>query len=208
MERQARDVAGMWRAIDELDFTRIKAKLLHRQRGALSSEAAERAEAGYRQFLKLAAKYPEETIVPSEEVDEFWHMHIFDTQRYGADCERIFGHMMHHDPYGGIEGGEDEAHHFDLAAASTQLAAREFGRAQQATASAYSVGPGMEALPAAYSVHPGVKMSSAAYSVHPGMEASSAAYSVHPGVKASSAYCVIPAGPVHAGSSEASPLRS
>ncbi|HEV3105481.1 MAG TPA: hypothetical protein VGZ01_07325 [Trinickia sp.] len=209
MERQARDVAGMWRAIDELDLTRIKAKLLHRNRGALTSEEAERAEAGYRQFLKLAAKFPEENIVPSAEVDEFWHMHIFDTQRYGTDCERIFGHMLHHDPYGGIEGGEDEAHHFELAAASHELASREFGWDQQATAyvsasaSAYSVRPSREAASAAYSVRPPMGATSAAYSVRPSvsaaysvrpsMEAASAAYSVRPPMEASSAaYSVRP----------------
>jgi hypothetical protein len=212
MEKQARDVAGMWQDIDELDFTRIKAKLLHRNKGVLSSEDVERSEVGYRQFLKLAAKFPEENIVPSAEVDEFWHMHIFDTQRYGTDCERIFGHMLHHDPYGGIEGGEDEVHHLELAAASHALASREFGWGQQATvdvsasasaysvkpelgkpSAAYSVKPEMRASSAAYSVKPETKVSSAAYSVKPEMRVSSAAYSVKPEMRASfAAYSVRP----------------
>src|SRR5690348_6082207 len=104
--RQSRDIAAMWQAIDELDFERIKAKLQHRHHGALSAEAVSRAETGYRQFLKLIAKYPDAPVVPSQAVDEFWHMHILDTQRYGVDCERIFGYMVHHDPYLGIDGGE------------------------------------------------------------------------------------------------------
>jgi len=132
MQTTERDIADMYQAIDELDFTRIKAKLMHKQDGVIALRKIERAEAGYRQFLKLAAKYPDAPIVPSKEVDEFWHMHILDTQRYSADCERIFGYMIHHDPYSGIEGGEDEARHLALAAASEAMAVREFSEGEVA----------------------------------------------------------------------------
>ena len=132
MQTTERDIADMYQAIDELDFTRIKAKLMHKQDGVIALRKIERAEAGYRQFLKLAAKYPDAPIVPSKEVDEFWHMHILDTQRYSLDCERIFGYMIHHDPYSGIEGGEDEARHFALAAASEDMALREFSEGEAA----------------------------------------------------------------------------
>jgi hypothetical protein len=130
MQTTERNIADMFQAIDELDFTRIKAKLMHKQDGVIALRKIERAEAGYRQFLKLAAKYPDAPIVPSKEVDEFWHMHILDTQRYSADCERIFGYMIHHDPYSGIEGGDDEARHLALAAASDAMSLREFGEGE------------------------------------------------------------------------------
>ncbi len=139
MQTTTRDIAAMLAAIDELDFSRIKAKLMHRGDGIEALPQIERAEAGYRQFLRLAAKYPDAPIVPSEEVDEFWHMHILDTARYSADCERIFGYMIHHDPYSGLDGAEDEARHFALAAASDDLAAREFGSAGHGDAKAYCV---------------------------------------------------------------------
>ena len=139
MQITQRDVAEMYQAIDELDFGRIKAKLMRGRDGVIALREVERAEAGYRQFLKLAAKYPDAPIVPSEEVDEFWHMHILDTQRYGADCERIFGYMIHHDPYSGLDGVEDEARHFALAAKSDELAEREFGVRNDGTA--YCVKP-------------------------------------------------------------------
>jgi hypothetical protein len=137
MEKQTRDqaVACKWKAIDELDFGRIKAKMLHRQRGeSTTPEAVAQAEQGYRQFLKMAAKYPDMPVVPSEAVDEFWHMHILDTQRYATDCERIFGYMLHHDPYVGIEGPEDEARLFAMAAVSNALAAQEFGSQKEQAA--------------------------------------------------------------------------
>ncbi|MDQ0140507.1 glycine-rich domain-containing protein [Cupriavidus necator] len=120
-------IETMWQAIDGLDFSRMKAKLLHQKSAHWSPPSLEQAERGYRQFLKLAAKYPGTPAVPSEQVDAFWHAHILDTRRYAADCERIFGHVLHHDPYVGIDGPQDEARLMEMAAASDALSLSEFG---------------------------------------------------------------------------------
>lgn len=124
---QDRTVQTMWQAIDALDFSRMKAKLLHQQHRDWTMESLEQAERGYRQFLKLAAKYPETPAVPSELVDAFWHAHILDTRRYADDCLRVFGYILHHDPYVGIDGPEDEARLMAMAATSDTLSMREFG---------------------------------------------------------------------------------
>ncbi|MGN6319461.1 glycine-rich domain-containing protein [Trinickia sp.] len=190
MQTTKRGIAEMFQAIDELDFSLIKAKFMHRHGGELALQEIERAEAGYRQFLKLAAKYPDAPIVPSEAVDEFWHMHILDTQRYGADCERIFGYMIHHDPYSGIEGGEDEARHFALAQASNDLAAHEFGEGESG---AYCVKPVAKGDAAAYCVKPEAKGNATAYCVKPMAKGDAAAYCVKPEAKGNAvAYCVKP----------------
>ena len=190
-----KDIAAMWQAIDELDFERIKAKLLHRHHGAMQVDEVRRAEIGYRQFLKLTAKYPDVPVVPSEAVDEFWHMHILDTQRYGSDCERIFGYMVHHDPYLGIDGGEHEAQRLQLAATSEALMMREFGQANEgigATA-AYCVKPLDETSSAAYCVRAFAEESSAAYCFRPMAESADAGYCVRPMAKpADAGYCVRP----------------
>jgi hypothetical protein len=196
MQTTKRGIAETFQAIDELDFSRIKAKLMHRRDGVIALRQIERAEAGYRQFLKLAAKYPDAPIVPSEEVDEFWHMHILDTQRYGADCERIFGYMIHHDPYSGLDGAQDEARHFALAAASDALAAREFG-AQGEGQVGYCVKPEAKADgQVAYCVKPEAKADGqVAYCVKPEAKADGqVAYCVKPEAKADgqAAYCVKP----------------
>jgi hypothetical protein len=183
MQEQEKDVAAMWGAIDGLDFERIKAKLLHRHRGAMTSQAVAQAEAGYRQFLKLAAKYPEAPVVPNEAVDEFWHMHILDTQRYASDCERIFGYIVHHDPYLGIDGEEDEARLLGAAKRSDTLFAREFGATAQA---AYCIRPMADASSAAYCIRPMTDAwSSAAYCIRPMAKQSSAAYCIRPMTDAS-----------------------
>ncbi|WP_233217411.1 glycine-rich domain-containing protein [Trinickia dabaoshanensis] len=196
MQTIKRGIADMYQAIDELDFSRIKAKLMHRRDGVIALRQIERAEAGYRRFLKLAAKFPNAPIVPSQEVDEFWHMHILDTQRYSADCERIFGYMIHHDPYSGIDGALEEAQHRALAAASDELAAREFGTPGQAQAG-YCVKPEAKGdAQAAYCVKPEAKGDAqAAYCVKPEAKGDAqAAYCVKPEAKgdAQAAYCVKP----------------
>ena len=154
MQQHARDVAGIWQAIDELEFDRMKAKLLHQQDRGWTPEAVTRAEHGYRQFLKLSAKYPGVAIVPGEEVDQFWHAHILDTQRYACDCERLFGHVLHHNPYVGIDGTDDKAHLIELAAATGELMAREFGTAAAEKPAYCAITPGAEAKPAYCAITP------------------------------------------------------
>ncbi|WP_232833462.1 glycine-rich domain-containing protein [Paraburkholderia kururiensis] len=195
MHEQEADVARMWLAIDALDFARMKAKLLHRRDGQWTPETVARAEAGYRQFLKLAAQYPDTAIVPSEEVDQFWHAHILDTKRYANDCERIFGFVLHHNPYVGIDGADDEARLFELASATGALMERTFGTAaqEQAQAAAYcAVTPGAQAQPAYCAITPGVEAQAAYCAVTPNAEAKPAYCAIAPGVQAAPpAYCAI-----------------
>lgn len=62
----------------------------------------------YIMFLILCHLYPNYTIVADEEVDEVWHTHILDTMKYAQDCQYLFGHFLHHFPYLGLRGEEDE----------------------------------------------------------------------------------------------------
>jgi hypothetical protein len=136
MDQRGQDIAAKWQAIDALDFDRMKQKMLHGKRSTWTAATLAHAEEGYRRFLKLAVKYPQMPVVPSEAVDDFWHAHILDTQRYAADCERIFGGVLHHDPYVGIDGPEDEARLLSMAEETNKLMASEF-RAADADGAAY-----------------------------------------------------------------------
>jgi hypothetical protein len=49
----------------------------------------------------------DKAIVPSSVVDDFWHLHILDTQKYYADCELFLGYFLHHFPYFGMRSEED-----------------------------------------------------------------------------------------------------
>ena len=61
----------------------------------------------YRRFLILCLENPDDPVVPSSLVDDFWHLHILDTQKYAEDCDYCFGEILHHFPYFGMRGDDD-----------------------------------------------------------------------------------------------------
>jgi len=96
--------------IQDIDLSMIKRKLMDPDEGqGWSAEFCDLVEQEYRRFLAMTRAYPDLAIVPSEPVDKFWHNHILDTQKYGSDCERVFGFFLHHFPYFGMRGAEDAA---------------------------------------------------------------------------------------------------
>jgi len=118
-------------AIAALDLDPIKVKLMHEESGeGWSREYADRMELEYRRFLELMVKYPEEAIAPSMDVDEFWHYHILDTMKYAEDCQKVFGHFLHHFPYIGLRGEEDLKMHEAAGESTRRLYEREFGAAE------------------------------------------------------------------------------
>ncbi len=52
----------------------------------------------YKNFLILQKKHFPAGMVPTREIDEFWHNHILHTKKYLHDCTQIFGHYLHHEP--------------------------------------------------------------------------------------------------------------
>ena len=52
----------------------------------------------YKNFLLLIKKHQPEAMVPTREIDEFWHNHILNTKKYYQDSLQIFGHYLHHEP--------------------------------------------------------------------------------------------------------------
>ena len=116
------------RAIQALDLDPIKVKIMDREEGrGWTLEQANEAERRYKQFLVLKLRYPNRSIVPSKTVDQFWHQHILDTQKYAEDCQRIFGFFVHHFPYFGMRGEEDAANLKRCFIESQELLRKEFG---------------------------------------------------------------------------------
>jgi hypothetical protein len=101
-----------FRAIVELDLDPIKVKLMHKESGeGWALEYANTVEFEYRRFLYLMKMFPNEQIAPLFDVDVFWHYHILDTLKYAADCETVFGYFLHHFPYVGLRGDDDQIEH-------------------------------------------------------------------------------------------------
>lgn len=117
------------RKIDELDLEPIVYKLVYPEPGqtGLSVDAADNLVLKYRRFLKLCAMHPTTPIVPSKEFDPAWHAHILDTEKYIADCEDIFGTVLHHFPYLGTRGPEDLAELRRKGVETRELYAAAFG---------------------------------------------------------------------------------
>ena len=128
MKQEIRSVEQVLGAIQSLHLDCIKLKLMDAEEGqGWSREYADRMELAYRRFLTLMAKYPEETIAPTKDVDKFWHGHILDTMKYAEDCENVFGYFLHHFPYFGMRGEEDAKNLTAAAENMHSLYEREFG---------------------------------------------------------------------------------
>ena len=120
-------------AIEALDLTLIKFKATRNEDGyGWSADYADQMEVAYKRYLILHAKHPEMTLAPEQDIDRFWHMHILDTRKYAADCEATFGHFLHHFPYLGLRGADDEKALEDAFAQMQRLYVEEFGEAMPA----------------------------------------------------------------------------
>ena len=105
--------------IRNIDFSNIINKMVSHQ-GWKRLHAEQTCEM-YRNFLYINRKFSKKApFPPSEEIDEFWHNHILDTQKYHTDCQNIFGQYFHHYPYFGIDGKTSS---IDLVKAFEQLQA-------------------------------------------------------------------------------------
>jgi hypothetical protein len=134
---------NLFNAVMQLDLDPIKTKLMHVESGeGWSLEKANAVEKEYRRFLCLMKMYPDESIAPLVDVDTFWHYHILDTMKYAVDCEQAFGYFVHHYPYVGLRGGDDEQFRIDSGERMQNLYEATFGEAYPVTdASAYCAGP-------------------------------------------------------------------
>jgi hypothetical protein len=164
-------------AIAALDLEPIKVKLMHAESGEGWSLAQVNAvEFEYRRFLYLMKMFPREQTAPLFDVDIFWHYHILDTMKYAADCQAVFGYFLHHFPYLGLRGEDDEAAHHRVGERMRELYEATFGDSYlRPAAAAYSGVPPQQA--SAYSGVPTV-----AYSGVPPQQAKGSAYSGVPTV--------------------------
>jgi hypothetical protein len=113
--------------IDGLDLTSIIDRVIQVEHWT-EKQALEVCQL-YRNYLFLRKKYGQryETLPPSEDIDEFWHNHILDTQKYQKDCQVIFGEYLHHYPYFGIDGKITKKDLYEAFEMTQQLHLQEFG---------------------------------------------------------------------------------
>jgi hypothetical protein len=96
--------------VNALDFTMVKQKLMDEEEGqGWCQEYTDHVEKRYRRYLGMVRAQPNGSVVPTRDIDLFWHQHILDTRAYSADCDRVFGYFLHHFPYLGMRGPDDAA---------------------------------------------------------------------------------------------------
>ncbi|ULJ60948.1 glycine-rich domain-containing protein [Wielerella bovis] len=94
--------------IKNLDLEPMMVKAMDKEEGfGWTLEITQTIAEEYRKYLTLCLENPDAAIVPSSMVDDFWHLHILDTQKYAEDCQNVFGYFLHHFPYFGMRGTED-----------------------------------------------------------------------------------------------------
>ena len=119
---------GVEPAIAEIDLSMVKMKLRDQDEGkGWTIEECETAELEYKRYLTLNFRYEDRAIVPTKQIDDFWHYHILDTRAYHRDCQRVFGEYFHHFPYFGMRGDEDEENLKNSFFETVDLYEREFG---------------------------------------------------------------------------------
>jgi hypothetical protein len=102
------DIEILIKKVWAIDLEPIIFKLVHPEdEKGWTIEKADVLIEQYRQFLVLTQLYPEESVVPSKEIDKVWHTHILDTAKYRDDCQTAFGKFIDHFPYFGLRGELD-----------------------------------------------------------------------------------------------------
>jgi uncharacterized membrane protein YgcG len=121
----SRKAAGM--IPEELNLNSVRDALIEKQ--GWTQERAEAARTEYIRFLTLLKMKPGFMLVPwsnaegQDDLDQFWHQHILDTAKYAADCNALFGRMIHHNPHV-VRGSGEET---DAVEKTQRLYARTFG---------------------------------------------------------------------------------
>ncbi len=118
--------------VEALDLSDIAQAMCSKHYPLPRWQAAQAAQCEqlYKNFLWLMVHYPDETLVPTREIDEFWHNHILHTKRYMADCQRLAGRYLHHTP-SSPDDSEELARLAPLFARTKALYLKEFGEPLQ-----------------------------------------------------------------------------
>lgn len=83
----------------------------------------------YKRYLWIIYRYQKKYkfLPPSAEIDLIWHAHILDTKAYAKDCQKIFGRLLHHNPYFGLNGKKDRKNLIKAFQETQNLYQQEFG---------------------------------------------------------------------------------
>ena len=103
-----KDIEAAMSLINSLDLTMVKKKLMDEEEGqGWDEEYTNYVELRYKRYLCMLMLNEKGSIVPTKNIDIFWHQHILDTRAYAKDCQTIMGKFIHHFPYFGMRSEQD-----------------------------------------------------------------------------------------------------
>lgn len=94
--------------IEMIDFEPVKVSFLRRHPGWCEEEI-DLLIFQYRLFLHVKKKFRGRQVMPSAEIDEFWHEHILHTVKYRNDCAEFLGFFLDHTPIDDLTEAECNA---------------------------------------------------------------------------------------------------
>jgi hypothetical protein len=121
------EVAMALKKVGQLDFSKINKKLQYDDPKRWNDKTIAETEEAYRRFLALNLLYPNKNLAVTRLLDDYWHNHILDTRKYAADCEKVFGKLLHHYPYFGLPGEKDEGENVPALAVTQRIWEQAFG---------------------------------------------------------------------------------
>lgn len=101
-------------SIASIDLSMVRKKVLEQE--GWTERLADYSELRYRRFLCMRVINPGLALVPTSDIDAFWHQHILFTRDYADDCRRVLGGFLHHSP---PSGTDDEQKHLQQGFAAT-----------------------------------------------------------------------------------------
>jgi len=94
--------------INTIDLKMVKMKLMDEEEGqGWDQEYTDYVELRYKRYLCMILLNENGSVVPTKDIDLFWHQHILDTRAYAQDCNHVFGYFVHHFPYFGMRSEQD-----------------------------------------------------------------------------------------------------
>ncbi|HYF05572.1 MAG TPA: hypothetical protein VEA59_05355 [Patescibacteria group bacterium] len=120
----------LWFRIQQYEFDQSSHYQFHHRlahENGWTQEFALRAIFEYRRFVYMAAisSFP---VCPSDEVDQVWHTHLLDSEKYfNVWCKQILGFDLHHHPSRG--GNEEFVKHYAMYEQTLREYERVFGEA-------------------------------------------------------------------------------
>lgn len=113
--------------VGAIDLTPISRALQYENPALWDDATLADTEASYRRLLALHLLHPADVLVVNKALDDYWHAHILDTEKYAADCEAVFGRYLHHHPYFGMNGEAERQRQLEGFALTQQLWEESFG---------------------------------------------------------------------------------